>query len=71
MKGKFEMTVLSVPGIHCAGCIRRIDAALDRAGIKHLSSLDDKTVSIDGGESAVRAAISELYDIGFDAEVKK
>ena len=64
------MTVLSVPGIHCAGCIRRIDLALDRAGIKHLSSLDDKTVSIDGGDDEIKAAVGVLDGLGFDAEVK-
>lgn len=64
------MTVLSVPGIHCGGCVKRIDTALDNANIKHTTSLDDKTVTVDGDASVVEAAISELDDLGFDAEIK-
>ena len=62
------MTTLSVPGIHCDGCVKRIKAALDEAGIAHTISLEDKTVTVD--EGAVKAAVSELDDLGFDAEVK-
>ena len=62
------MTTLSVPGIHCEGCVKRIKAALDEAGIAHTISLADKTVTVD--EAAVKTAVSELDDLGFDAEVK-
>ena len=62
------MTTLFVPGIHCEGCVKRIKTALDEAGIAHTVSLADKTVIVD--DAAVNTAVSELDDLGFDAEVK-
>ena len=64
------MTVLSVPGMHCEVCVKRITNALTEAGLNFTVSLEDKTVTIDGCEHCVKTAVSELDDLGFDAEIK-
>lgn len=62
------MTVLNVPDMHCEHCVKRISDALTAAGIGFAVSLADKTVSIEGDEKVVAAAISELDDLGFEAK---
>jgi len=62
------MTVLKVPDMHCEMCVKRITNAFTEAKLNFSVSLDDKTVSIDGDESAVKKAVSELDDLGFSAE---
>ena len=62
------MTTLKVPDMHCEKCVERITSALNGAKIAFQISLKDKTVSIDGDESNVDAAIETLDDLGFDAE---
>ena len=62
------MTQLKVPEMHCEMCVKRITNALDDAKLDFSVSLQDKTVSIEGDESAVNAAISALDDIGFEAK---
>lgn len=62
------MTVLKVPDMHCEMCVKRITNALTEAKLNFSVSLEDKTVSIDGDESAVKKAVSELDDLGFSAE---
>lgn len=65
------MTTLKVEDMHCSKCVERIHNALEAADITHEISLDDKTVTIDGCEKCVAAAVSELDDIGYEAvEVK-
>ena len=64
------MTVLSVPGMHCEKCVERITNVLTEAGLKFTVSLDTKTVTVDGDENAVKTAVSEIEDIGFDVETK-
>ena len=60
------MKVLSVPGIHCAVCVDRIEKALRADGIPAKVSLENKTVTVDEANAA--RAIETLDDIGFDAE---
>ncbi len=62
------MTTLKVPDMHCEKCVARITRALDEANLKFSVSLEDKTVSVDGGEGDVEKAKSALDDIGFTAE---
>ena len=64
------MTVLSVPGMHCEKCVERITNVLNDAGLKFTVSLENKSVAVDGDENAVKTAISEIEDIGFDVEAK-
>ena len=65
------MTVLSVPDMHCEHCVSRIDKALKAAGLEYSISLENKTVSVAGDEEKLACAISELDDLGFDAEPLK
>ena len=60
------MTVLKVPGMHCEGCVKRIENALREAEIQGIVSLAEKTVSVDGCEDCVKTAISEIEDLGFE-----
>lgn len=62
------MTTLKVPDMHCEKCVERITNAMNAAGISFRISLKDKTVSVEGNESTVEAAIAALDDLGFDAE---
>ncbi len=62
------MTTLKVDGMHCEGCVKRIDEALSKAGLKFNISLADKTVTIDGCDGCVAKAVEALEDLGFDAE---
>ena len=64
------MTVLSVPGMHCEKCVERITNVLNDAGLKFTVSLENKSVAVDGDENAIKTAISEIGDIGFDVEAK-
>ena len=61
------MTVLKVEGMHCNMCVARIDKALTAAGLTFKVCLDDKTVTVEGGDEAVKTAIDELDDLGFEA----
>ncbi|NLH01639.1 MAG: heavy-metal-associated domain-containing protein, partial [Clostridiales bacterium] len=58
------MTVLNVPDMHCDMCVKRITDALTAAKLNFSVSLQDKTVTIDGDENAVKTAVSELDDLG-------
>ena len=64
------MIILNVPEMHCENCVRRITEALTAAKLKFSVSLADKTVLIDGDDTAVSLAVSELDDLGFSAERK-
>lgn len=57
--------ILNVPDMMCEKCVARINKALDDAEIKHVVSLDDKTVEVD--EDSAEEAIEALEDIGFFA----
>ena len=63
------MTVINVPDMHCEMCVKRITNALTNAKLNFLISLEGKTVTIDGGESELKTAISELDDLGFEAKL--
>jgi len=54
--------------MHCEMCVKRITSALTNAKLNFSVSLGDKTVKIDGDENAVKTAIAELDDIGFEAK---
>ena len=60
------MAVLKVGQMHCDMCVGRITKALGEAGIDFSVSLEDKTVTVNGGEEAVKTAVEELDDLGFD-----
>lgn len=60
------MAVLKVGQMHCEMCVGRITKALEAAGVDFTVSLEDKTVTVNGGEDAVKTAVEELDDLGFD-----
>ena len=62
------MAILSVPGIHCGGCVSRISNALTEAGLEFEVSLENKTVTVNGDDAAVSKAKEEIEDLGFEVE---
>lgn len=63
------MTKLSVPDMHCEHCVERIRKALTEANISFSVSLEDKSVSVEGGADKVKKAVEELDDLGFSAVI--
>lgn len=59
---------ISVPDMHCENCVKRINNALEEAGIKFSVSLEEKTVTVDGCEHCLSTAFTELEDLGFSPE---
>lgn len=59
---------INVPDMHCENCVKRINNALQEAGIKFSVSLEEKTVTVDGCEHCLSTALSELEDLGFTPE---
>lgn len=57
--------IISVPDMHCENCVRRITNALTEAKLDFSVSLPDKTVTVEGCDSCLAAALSELEDLGF------
>ena len=66
-KGNIIMTVLSVPDMHCEHCVKRITDTLNAVNVPFTISLEEKKVTIENDEQ-VELAISELDDIGFEAQ---
>ena len=67
-------TVLAVPGMHCAGCISKIEHGLDgRPGIRSARvNLSARQVTISHDASLKpRHLVEELERIGFEAEPRK
>lgn len=60
------MNTLKVEGMMCEGCVKRVVEGLKEAGITAEVSLENKTVSFEGDEQAVKTATSEIEDLGFD-----
>lgn len=63
------MTVIKVPDMHCENCVKRITNALTKASLNFSVSLENKTVSVDGDERALKQAFLELDDLGFTPEI--
>ena len=59
---------ISVPDMHCENCVKRINNALEEAGIKFSVDLAEKTVTVDGCERCLSTALTELEDLGFTPE---
>lgn len=62
------MRVLSVPGICCPNCVKKIDDALTEAKINHEVNLEAKTVSVCDCDTCMETSIEILKDLGFEAE---
>lgn len=61
------MTALKVPDMNCEHCVSRITKALAEQKLNFKVSLVDKTVEIDGDETAVKSAVTAMDGIGYDA----
>ncbi|MEE0899059.1 MAG: heavy metal-associated domain-containing protein [Acutalibacteraceae bacterium] len=59
---------ISVLDMHCENCVKRINNALEEAGIKFSVDLAEKTVTVDGCEHCLSTALTELEDLGFTPE---
>ncbi len=64
-------TVLSLPHIHCAGCIRGVESTLLAIpGVKGARvNLSRKRVSIDAGPVEPEALVDALSNAGYEAQV--
>ena len=62
------MTVLKVPDMMCANCVSHVTKALQAKNLRFQVSLKDKTVSVEGGEAEIEAAVEALDDIGYEAK---
>lgn len=62
------MRVLSVPGLCCPNSAKKIDAALEEAGINHEVDLEGKKVSVCDCDHCMEVAFDILKDLGFEAE---
>lgn len=61
------MSILKVEEMHCEKCSERISRVLEAAGLDFSVNLADRTVTVNGDEASVSAAVSEMDDIGFAA----
>lgn len=61
---------ISVPDMHCDGCVNRINKALSAADLKFSVLLDEKTVTVDGCEHCLKTALTELEDLGFSPNIE-
>ncbi len=60
---------IKVPDMHCENCVKRINNALNEAGINFNVELETKTVTVDGCEHCLNTALQELEDLGFTPDV--
>ncbi len=60
---------ISVPDMHCNGCVSRIEKALKDEKLDFSVSLENKTVTVNGCENCLKTAIDTLNDLGFTPSV--
>ena len=64
------MKVIKVADMHCEKCVERITNILTEEGLKFSVSLENKTVTIDGCDHCLKAALEALDDLGFEGIVE-
>jgi len=62
------MRVFSVPELCCPDCAKKIDAALEDAGIDHEVDFEGKKVSVCDCDHCMGVAFDLLKEMGFEAE---
>ena len=62
------MRVLSVPGLCCPECAKKIDAMLEDAGVEHEYDLENKKVSVCDCDHCMDVAMDILKELGFEEE---
>ncbi len=65
------MTVIKVADMHCEKCVSRITNLLNEEGLDFEVNLEEKTVTIDGGQHCVKTALEALDDLGFEGVVEE
>ena len=60
-----------VPDMRCEHCVARISGALTAIQADFAIDLPTKTVTVCGEESALQAALDEIYDLGFTPEFER
>lgn len=61
------MTTYKVEGMHCQGCVRRVNEALVALGVPAVVSLEEGTVTVESRDEAVLLKAKEaIEDLGFD-----
>ena len=61
------MTTYKVEGMHCMGCVRRVQEALNALQIEATVSLEAGTVTVASDDEAVLLQAKEaIEDLGFD-----
>lgn len=61
---------ISVPDMHCNGCVERINKALNAEKLDFSVSLEDKTVTLRGCEHCLKTALGAIEDLGFEPKVQ-
>ncbi|MBR6506505.1 MAG: heavy-metal-associated domain-containing protein [Clostridia bacterium] len=64
------MSKIYVPDMHCENCVRRITSALKDAGVDAVVDLSTQTVTVNGCAHCLEKAKNEIYDLGFNPEIK-
>lgn len=62
------MRVFNVPELCCPDCAKKIDAALEDAGVNHEVDFEDKKVSICDCDHCQEVTLDILMEMGFEAE---
>ena len=61
------MTTYKVEGMHCQGCVRRVNEAMKALQIQVEVSLEAGTVTVDSNDEAVLLKAKDaIEDLGFD-----
>ncbi len=61
------MTTYKVEGMHCMGCVRRVNEAMKALNIQATVSLEEGTVTVDSTDEAVLLQAKDaIEDLGFD-----
>lgn len=61
------MIIFKVEGMHCAGCVARIEKALAEENLRAFVNLNEHTVAVEGGKEDAQKVAELLEDLGFDA----
>lgn len=61
------MTTYKVEGMHCQGCVRRVNEAMAALDVKAVVSLEAGTVTVESEDEAVLLKAKDaIEDLGFD-----
>jgi copper chaperone CopZ len=68
-----DMLTLSIEGMHCEGCVRRVTSALQ--GVKGVAlgavEVGSARVTVDSAQTSAEQVVAAVNRIGFSAHVEK